>query len=307
MRFDSISGEADKPDTKELDLGSPVSPLMTRSSTAATVAGGINNGATSSTSSSSSSGGSVTAGKANNGQAVRKPENRNLNHSGDLSGLSETLRSAQISRPGHRRSISAGAPLIYSGKTISTASSNNNAYAVNASSSASSNPTSNGLPSGNILPPGKPLKTGMATRTQTRTDTLCSGTGHYGHGSIIRGGPKPGNSTKSGESNSDGNGNNIHMAPESVLIKRAMVKSDPEEVKKCANELYMRGHYSQALSLYDRAISLAPQNAAYRGNRAAALTMLGRLDEAVRECEMAVRLDSAYERGHKRLASLYLR
>ncbi|GLT61123.1 hypothetical protein SLA2020_338500 [Shorea laevis] len=50
-----------------------------------------------------------------------------------------------------------------------------------------------------------------------------------------------------------------------------------------------------------------PENAAYRSNRAAALTALGRLGEAVRECEEAVRLEPDYGRAHQRLASLYLR
>ena len=61
------------------------------------------------------------------------------------------------------------------------------------------------------------------------------------------------------------------------------------------------------LSLYDRAIAMSPASAAYRSNRAAALTGLGRLGEAVRECEEAVRLDPNYGRAHQRLASLFLR
>jgi Flp pilus assembly protein TadD len=71
--------------------------------------------------------------------------------------------------------------------------------------------------------------------------------------------------------------------------------------------LYRRGHFVEALSLYDRAVSLSPENAAYRSNRAAALTALGRLGEAVVECEEAVRLEPDYGRAHQRLASLYLR
>ncbi|KAL0555013.1 hypothetical protein IC582_008944 [Cucumis melo] len=86
-----------------------------------------------------------------------------------------------------------------------------------------------------------------------------------------------------------------------------MASSDSEEVKRAANELYRRGSFVEALSLYDRAISLFPENAAYRSNRAAALTALGRLGEAVRECEEAVRLDLGYGRAHQRLAALYLR
>ncbi|KAF9595282.1 hypothetical protein IFM89_038417 [Coptis chinensis] len=43
---------------------------------------------------------------------------------------------------------------------------------------------------------------------------------------------------------------------------------------------------------------------ACRSNRAAALTGLGRLAEAVRECEEALRLDTGYSRAHQSLASL---
>ena len=82
---------------------------------------------------------------------------------------------------------------------------------------------------------------------------------------------------------------------------------DPEEVKRAGNEEYKRGHFAEALCLYDRAIAMSPGNAAYRSNRAAALTGLGRLAEAVRECEEAVRLDPNYGRAHQRLATLFLR
>jgi len=82
---------------------------------------------------------------------------------------------------------------------------------------------------------------------------------------------------------------------------------DPEEVKRMGNEEYKRGHFGEALCLYDRAIAMSPGNAAYRSNRAAALTGLGRLPEAVRACEEAVGLDPNYGRAHQRLATLFLR
>lgn len=133
---------------------------------------------------------------------------------------------------------------------------------------------------------------------------LGSGTGHYGHGSIMRGGGKLSSSRSTADVNITGN---LQFAGESVMVKRAMGSSDPEEVKKAGNELYRRGSFAEALSLYDRAISLSPDNAAYRSNRAAALTALRKLTEAVQECEEAVRLDPGYGRAHQRLASLYLR
>ncbi|CAJ1956694.1 unnamed protein product [Sphenostylis stenocarpa] len=176
---------------------------------------------------------------------------------------------SRASRPGHRRSVSAGAPLIYSGGASL-------------------------LPSGNICPSGKVLKPLLPSRGPNRTDVLGSGTVNYGRGSIMRGGsgayPVP-----------------LPVAASPLTVKRALGGSDPEEVKRVGNELYRSGNFAEALALYDRAVAISPGNAACRSNRAAALTALGRLGEAARECHEAVKLDPAYARAHKRLASLYLR
>ncbi|XP_057455596.1 inactive TPR repeat-containing thioredoxin TTL3-like isoform X2 [Lotus japonicus] len=188
-------------------------------------------------------------------------------HSGELS---------RASRPAHRRSVSAGAPLIYSGGANG-----------GGGSGSGSSPTL--LPTGNICPSGKILRPGLPSRGPNRTEVLGSGTGNYGRGNIVRGG---------------GGGNSV--AADSP-VKRAMRGYDPEEAKRVGNEMYRSGNFADALALYDRAVAMSPGNAAYRSNRAAALTALGRLGEAVRECEEAVKLDNGYARAHKRLASLYLR
>lgn len=308
---DTLSCESNKPDFRELDLGSPVSPLMTRGSGGGGGGGSSGGGGPAAMSSSSSSSGSVS-GKTGGTQLVKRPDGSLNNYSGELSAssetspyASETLRSvagARNSRPGHRRSSSAGPPLIYSGASF--VSSSNGGCSGGGASSISSNPNANVLPSGNICPSGKILKAGMPCRSSGRSDVLGSGTGHYGHGSIMRGGAKLSSPRSIADVNMTGN---IQFAGESVMVKRAMGSSDPEEVKKAGNELYRRGSFTEALSLYDRAISLSPDNAAYRSNRAAALTALGKLAEAVKECEEAVRLDPGYGRAHQRLASLYLR
>ncbi|KAM7277437.1 hypothetical protein ACFE04_019303 [Oxalis oulophora] len=251
-----------KPDFKELYLTSPSTPCITRAT------------ATSSSSSSSSGSGS--------GKTQLLPKN----HSGELTGSG--------SRTGHRRSMSAGAPLIYSGSSFTGVNNNSSISSTSSSSAVSSNPTSNLLPSGNICPSGKILKTGMmmaASRVSNKTDTLRSGAGgHYGHGSIMRGIGIIGSKT-----------NNI---PNDVVATNV---NDPEDVKKLGNEMYKKGNFVEALGFYDRAIALSPENAAYRSNRAAALTAMGRLGEAVKECQEAVRLDPGYSRAHQRLASIYLR
>ncbi|XP_022740331.1 inactive TPR repeat-containing thioredoxin TTL3-like [Durio zibethinus] len=268
--------DINKPDFKELDLlGSPVSPLL---STRLSINNNGNAVATTTSSTSSSSSAGSVSSKTNNKTATHLPKGNGLNNnnSGELSETSPSvLGSAPTNRnlrPGHRRSVSAGPPLIYSGSSLSGTTSSS-------SPSACSNPsTTNILPSGNICPSGKILKT-KASRTSNKTDTLGDGKGNYGHGSIMRG----------------GGGAKLGSA------------SDPEEMKKAGNEMYKRGNFVEALTLYDKAISISPENSAYRSNRAAALTAVGRLGEAVRECEEAVRLDPGYCRAHQRLSSLYLR
>ena len=86
-----------------------------------------------------------------------------------------------------------------------------------------------------------------------------------------------------------------------------MNSPNPEEVKRLGNEMFKKGCFSEALKFYDRALELSPSNATYRSNRAAALSGLGRIAEAVVECEHAIKLDPNFARAHHRLATLLLR
>ncbi|WZY91577.1 hypothetical protein YC2023_063906 [Brassica napus] len=248
-----------KPDFRELDLGSPVSTLMPRVSTSSAAA-------------------TPTSSSGSSGSASGKPSVAGKSYSGEIpGGPGSVMPAVKNLKPGHRRSSSTGKPLIFSGSSFS--------HSATSHSSATSavSPSPAVLPAGNICPSGRILKTGMATRSSTRAETLCTGTGNYGHGNVVR----------------SGGGGSNHSA-------RADGES-PEELKRLGNDMYRRGNFSEALSLYDRAISLSPENAAFRSNRAAALTASGRLGEAVKECLEAVRLDPSYSRAHQRLASLYLR
>ncbi|KAL5716073.1 hypothetical protein ACHQM5_017810 [Ranunculus cassubicifolius] len=306
-RFNGVLNcEGNKPDFKELDLGSPVSPLRTNRG------GGVNGGlTTTTTTSSSSSSGSVSGGKTN-GQVVKS------GHSGELSVSSESSPTAAESRrspavtrnfkAGHRRSSSTGAPLIYSGGGGGGSLSSGSGGSGGGGGHSVSSSNINGLLTGNICPSGKVFKTGIIPQrtTSSRSDVLGSGMGNYGHGSIMKGGRSSSSSNSSGENCYNVSGN-IQFGGEVKTLKGAMASSDPEEVKRIGNDLYKKGDFSKALCLYDRAIALSPDNAAYRSNRAAALTGLGRLVEAISECEEAVRLDPAYGRAHQRLASLHLR
>ncbi|KAM7277920.1 hypothetical protein ACFE04_005054 [Oxalis oulophora] len=272
----TLTDHYNKPDFRELDLGSPVSPLITRSSQLTTTT----TTTTTTTSTSSSSSGSFSC---RSGSSANVPVKRS-DHSGELSGSSDNSPIRNF-KTGHSRSGSG---------TVNS-------------------PTPNVLPAGNICPSGRILKTGMAQTRSSRTDVLGSGSGNYGHGSIMRGSGKTSGSVE--PSNVGTLRSNIGNRPTSGA---AMVTGggnmnvngnvvDAEEVKRLGNEQYKRGNFGEALRLYDRAIGLVPGNAAYRSNRAAALAGLGRVAEATRECEEAVRLDPNYLRAHQRLASLLLR
>ncbi|BAT89554.1 hypothetical protein LR48_Vigan08g037400 [Vigna angularis] len=266
----SCSDDTNKPDFRELDLGSPVSTLRPRQQF-------HHHSAPTSSNSSSSSGGSTGSVPGRSNPVSGR------SHSGELSGSSETNSPTRVSKPGHRRSNS--------GQSLS--------QSQRSPSSAAVNSPPNVLPAGNICPSGRVLKAATvasAANRSSRSDVLGSGTGNYGHGSIMRGGKGGGGNSSGGDASSVkiGGGDSV---------KRV----DPEEVKRMGNEEFKRGHFGEALCLYDRAIAMSPGNAAYRSNRAAALTGLGRLPEAVRACEEAVGLDPNYGRAHQRLATLFLR
>ncbi|XP_050218117.1 TPR repeat-containing thioredoxin TTL1-like [Mercurialis annua] len=249
-----------KPDFRELDLGSPVSPLRPTATTTTT---------TTTTSSSSSSSGSASAARIGSNPLPK------ASHSGDISYYTET---SPLKNP---KPTSRSDPLIYSGT--------GNQSSVNSPSPV------NVLPSGNICPSGKILKPGLVTsHRSSKSDVLGSGMGHYGHGSIMR----RGGSVRHGNLDVGNSGYYSSCGGSSV---------DPEELKRAGNEMHQKGHFGEALGFYDKAIALAPGNAAYRYNRAAALMGLGRLAEAVRECEEAVKLDPHYWRAHHRLGSLFIR
>ncbi|KMT19892.1 hypothetical protein BVRB_1g009410 [Beta vulgaris subsp. vulgaris] len=125
-------------------------------------------------------------------------------------------------------------------------------------------------------------------------------------------GVSPGNTiniNKTGEFNMSTMGNILRRSStdETRLQNTAMCKMDSEELKSLGNDKYKQGKYEEALGLYDQAIAIDSSVAAYRSNKTAALTALGRLLEAVFECKEAVRIDPSYQRAHHRLATLYFR
>ncbi|KFK25304.1 hypothetical protein AALP_AA8G095000 [Arabis alpina] len=91
------------------------------------------------------------------------------------------------------------------------------------------------------------------------------------------------------------------------LCRAISTRMDPETLKIMGNEDYKNGNFAEALALYDAAIAIDPKKAAYRSNKSAALSALGRILEAVFECREAIRIEPHYHRAHHRLANLYLR
>ncbi|KAL1537710.1 TPR repeat-containing thioredoxin TTL1-like [Salvia divinorum] len=264
----AAADDVNKPDFRELDLGSPVSPLRTRTAAGAAT--------TTTTSSSSSSSGSVSGRNPN-----PIPPRKSDSNSGELSAESSPSATRSF-KPGHTRSDSTGS----------------HPGSVNS-------PPLNVLPTGNICPSGRILKTGMASRS-AKTDVLGSGSVNYGHGSIMRGGlaSKPGLDTSPPAFS---RGLMVGGEPVKRAVPLPVCGGgDPEEVKRMGNESYKKGNFAEALSLYDKAIALSSGNAAYHFNRAAALMGLRRLVEAARECEEAIGLDPGYVRAHHRFGSLLL-
>lgn len=116
-------------------------------------------------------------------------------------------------------------------------------------------------------------------------------------------GKQPGNS-------SDGTIVNTNNSVIGNLVKNGKTLSKgliPDRLKLVGNEEYKKGRFSEALVLYEGAISLNHDYAPYRYNKSAALVGLGRLLEAIFECREAVKIDPTYQRAHHRLASLYIR
>ncbi|WVZ69693.1 hypothetical protein U9M48_018440 [Paspalum notatum var. saurae] len=265
-------GVRDKPDAKAnvfADLGSPVSPLRARASVA--------------TSSSSSSGSVKSPAPSNAGMAGGR------SHSGELVGECNPPRLTA-----HRR-VGSG-PLIFSG-----GSSGGSGGGGGDRGSTASSPMLNALPTGNICPSGRvPAAAAAPPPPRSRPDVLGSGTGHYGHGSIMRGvGMTP------NRSNIDASSFTGHSS-RSPACSPASGRS-LQEVTRLGNELYKKGKYAEALCHYERTVALCPESAACRGNRAAALIGLGRLADALRECEEVVRVDPVSGCAHSRVAGVCLR
>ncbi|KAL5973502.1 hypothetical protein ACLOJK_030153 [Asimina triloba] len=128
---------------------------------------------------------------------------------------------------------------------------------------------------------------------------------NYGHGNIINGAmnAETGTGTKcliiASNKRED-----QHTCPAAGMIPES---KHVEELRNAGNEEYMKGHYAEAISLYDQALSLCPRDAPCHNNKATAMASLGRCAEAVTECLDAIECDPSYSPAHYRIGCLYTR
>ena len=74
-----------------------------------------------------------------------------------------------------------------------------------------------------------------------------------------------------------------------------------ENKKNAGNDQYKAQNYQSALHLYNEAITLCPDNAAYYGNRSACLMMMGDYKGALRDSRDAVSFDDKFAKGYDRI------
>ncbi|CAN4117681.1 unnamed protein product [Withania somnifera] len=279
-----------KPDFRELDLGSPVSPLLNRISAF--------NSTTSGSSSSSSSGSISGRNVSYSGHSgPRMSDSGQKTHSGEISSRGKT---------GHGKSDSVNSPVVNALPTGNICPGSKVVKTGMASKPTRSDVVGSGKGNyghGSIMRGGASPKSGGGGSSASGVSLKSGG---VGGGSGVS--PK---SVGGSGGVFDGNAGGQSVVSRRLMVggesvERGILRNDPAELKRIGNESYKKGNFGEALSFYDKAIAISPGNAALHCNRAAVLIGLKRLGEAVRECEEAIRLDPSYVRAHQRLGSLLL-
>lgn len=80
-------------------------------------------------------------------------------------------------------------------------------------------------------------------------------------------------------------------------------KETANALKNQGNALFEARKYREAMNLYTKAISMAPEEPTYYSNRAAAWIRVGAFKEAVTDCKQAIAIDPHFLKGHIRLST----
>jgi small glutamine-rich tetratricopeptide repeat-containing protein alpha len=93
-------------------------------------------------------------------------------------------------------------------------------------------------------------------------------------------------------------------SPMVVETPKEEVKIDVEQAEKHKNEGNAKlnaKQYNEAIECYTKAIQMNPENHIYFANRAAALSHLGKHQEAIQDCEVSIRIAPSYAKAFGRL------
>eukprot|EP00282_Hemiselmis_andersenii_P008355 CAMPEP_0114169608 /NCGR_PEP_ID=MMETSP0043_2-20121206/33659_1 /TAXON_ID=464988 /ORGANISM="Hemiselmis andersenii, Strain CCMP644" /LENGTH=435 /DNA_ID=CAMNT_0001267081 /DNA_START=223 /DNA_END=1527 /DNA_ORIENTATION=- len=78
------------------------------------------------------------------------------------------------------------------------------------------------------------------------------------------------------------------------------------DFKALGNAKYKEGKYQEAVEAYSKAIENDPTEPTFFGNRAAALLMLKKYDDALTDCKAAVAIDNAFVKAYVRGSKCYI-
>mmetsp|Transcript_5502 Transcript_5502/g.8662 ORF Transcript_5502/g.8662 Transcript_5502/m.8662 type:complete len:586 (-) Transcript_5502:111-1868(-) len=84
--------------------------------------------------------------------------------------------------------------------------------------------------------------------------------------------------------------------------KQALERASAEAFKEQGNQQFRARAYNQAIKMYSKAISLAPDMFHVLANRSAAYMQIERFDDALADARASIKLNPNYTKGHRRLS-----
>ncbi|KAK7385196.1 hypothetical protein VNO78_30909 [Psophocarpus tetragonolobus] len=117
--------------------------------------------------------------------------------------------------------------------------------------------------------------------------------------------------------NTDGSDDPVQLEKACCLFDEAFVEMErsgsyqlslknlAESLKSLGNKAMQSKKYSDAVELYNCAISLHEKSAVYYCNRAAAYTQINKYTEAIQDCLRSIEIDPNYSKAYSRLGLVY--